>query len=77
MIGMRNTEMSERLRRHGNVALRPFRPARRRVHFVSHAYIVPHATDKTAGLRYSHAARDRGQPIRAPEDHHRLGASSV
>jgi hypothetical protein len=47
MLGVRNTEMSERLRRHGNVALRLPRPARRRAHFVSHAYIVPHATDKT------------------------------
>jgi hypothetical protein len=47
MLGVRNTEMSERLRRHGNVALRLIRPARRRAHFVSHAYIVPHATDKT------------------------------
>ena len=47
MLGVRDTEISERLRRHGNVASRLPRPARRRAHFVSHAYIVPHATDKT------------------------------
>ena len=47
VFGVRNTEMSERLRRRGEVALRLLRPARRRAHFVSHAYIVPHATDKT------------------------------
>lgn len=53
MFGVRNTEMSERLRRRGNVILRLPRRARRRAHFVSHAYIVPHATDKTrqAALR--------------------------
>jgi len=56
MSGVRNTEMSERLRRHGSVALRLRRPARRRAHFVSHAYIVPHATDKT---RYGHGQTPR------------------
>jgi hypothetical protein len=43
--------MGERLRRHGRVALRLPSAARRRDHFVSHAYIVPHATDKTRLLR--------------------------
>jgi hypothetical protein len=51
MFRVRNTEMSERLRRHGKVGPRLPRPARRRAHFVSHAYIVPHATDKTRRLR--------------------------
>lgn len=59
MFGMRNTEMSERLRRHGNVALRLRRPARRRAHFVSHAYIVPHATDKTRWVALRRTASPR------------------
>ena len=57
MLGVRNTEMSERLRRHRNVGLRLPRPAPRRAHFVSHAYIVPHATDKTRRLRYGAPTR--------------------
>jgi hypothetical protein len=64
MFGVRNTEMSERLRRHGNVALRLPRPARRRAHFVNHAYIVPHATDKTRWV----ALRARPDPARKLAD---------
>jgi hypothetical protein len=51
LLGVRNAEMSERLRRNGSVALRIPSAARRREYFVSHAYIVPHATDKTRSLR--------------------------
>ena len=44
--GVRYAEMGEGLRRNGGVALRLPPAARRREHFVSHAYMVPHATDK-------------------------------
>jgi hypothetical protein len=33
-------------------------------HFVSHAYIVPHATDKTRRLRYGATALRRGPSTR-------------
>jgi hypothetical protein len=56
MSRVRYTEMIERLRCHGNVGPRLPRPASRRAHFVSHSYIVPHATDKTRRLRYGQAA---------------------
>jgi hypothetical protein len=47
--------MGERLR-DGIFALRLPPAARRRDHFVSHAYIVPHATDKTSpyGAGWNH-----------------------
>jgi hypothetical protein len=50
LFGVRNAEMGERLRRHGSAALLPLPAARLREHFVSHAYIVPHATGKTRPL---------------------------
>jgi hypothetical protein len=68
MLGVRNTEVSERLRRHGNVALRLPRPARRRAHFVSHAYIVPHATDKTRTPRPPGAVTALGPMPEDPPD---------
>ena len=49
LLGVRNAEMGERLRE-GCFVQRLSLPARRRDHFVSHAYIVPHATDKTRQL---------------------------
>jgi hypothetical protein len=55
LFGVRNADMGKGLRRHGSVALRPPPAARRREHFVSHAYIVPHATDKTLAWPHSGA----------------------
>jgi hypothetical protein len=49
--------MIERLRCHGNVGPRLPRPASRRAHFVSHPYIVPHATDKTRWAALRRTAR--------------------
>jgi hypothetical protein len=54
--------MIERLRCHGNVGPRLPRPASRRAHFVSHSYIVPHATDKTRRLRYGRTAGTPERP---------------
>ena len=46
LLGVRNAEMGKRLRDRRFAQRLPL-AARRRDHFVSHAYIVPHATDKT------------------------------
>jgi hypothetical protein len=55
LLGVRNAEMGERLR-DGSFALRLPLAARRPDRFVSHAYIVPYATDKTRRGRGSHGA---------------------
>jgi hypothetical protein len=60
LLGVRDAEVGERLRRTGSTALRLLPAALRRGHFVRHLYIVPHGTDKT-GLLPS--------PPRPPEGH--------
>ncbi len=47
LLGVRNAEMGKRLRGNGSVGLRIPAVAPRREHFVCHAYIVSHPTDKT------------------------------